>query len=129
MMSCRARRLFRKLMAVGVLLLDLTGARMVSVVEACEPAHAYCSSALSFKAILKLAAGQPWQRRAARSFGARVSRSAFDLELLTSDDRPALAPTEASIVIAHCPDLPGDGLRHAARHPRDRSPTNPPQLN
>ncbi|MCX5788886.1 MAG: hypothetical protein NTX64_10340 [Elusimicrobia bacterium] len=119
----------RKVVAVLVLLLDFTGARMVTVSEACEPSRVFFGPTLGFKAIAKLVTKQTWKTPAPRSFGARANRvSAVDVQLLRGEDRPVVAPVLSSINVAPAIERSHGTLICLWRAPRDRSPGIFPQL-
>ena len=129
MPNARMLRRARKAMALLVLLLDFTGARMVTVSEACEPSRVYFTPTLGFKAIAKLVTKQAWKAPPPRSFGAQTQRySGVDLQLLQSDDRPVLAPVLSPINIAPALERSHGALVYAWRLPRDRSPGMFPRL-
>ena len=129
MPNARMLRRARKAMAVLVLLLDFTGARMVTVSEACEPSRVYFTPNLGFKAITKLVTKQAWKAPPPRSFGAQTRRySAVDVQLLQSDDRPVIAPVLSHINVAPAIASSNGALVYAWRLPRDRSPGIFPRL-
>jgi hypothetical protein len=119
----------RKIFVLFLLLLNTSGARIVSVTDVCERSRVFFSPARSLRAIVKLVRGQERTRRPPRSFGAQRNRYAsLDVERLCRDDRPAMVSILPPVSIA----LHAESSRlrpvHARHAPRDRSPTGPPLL-
>ena len=119
----------RKVVAVLVLLLDFTGARMVTVSESCEPSRVFFGPTLGFKAIAKLVTKQTWKTPMPRSFGARANRvSAVDVQLLRGEDRPVVAPALSPTNVAPAIERSPGPIVYMWRAPRDRGPGTFPQL-
>jgi hypothetical protein len=124
----RARRL-KKVIALALLLLDLTGTRMVAVSNACEQSGVFYGPALSFRAIAKVVTGQSWKQQAPRSFGAQSTRySARDLEFIQRDDRPATVVILPPINITLGTERSRNRPLYVWKLSSDASPTKPPHL-
>jgi len=122
-------RRYRKAISVALLLLNLSGARVVAVCEACGQSRTYFGPTRSFKAIAKTVTRQQWGQRGTRSLGARTRhRSSRDVEAVQRQHCFATVPIlrPASVVldtgISRRPPL------LVRKLPSDQSPVQPPQL-
>jgi hypothetical protein len=123
-------RRYQKAIVGLLLLLDLTGARIVTVCDACEHSRVYFSPAVGFKAIARAVTGQTWKRRAPHALGAQANRySTRDIELVRRDDRPATVNILPPINITIGAERSRNRLVYAWMLPKELSPVKPPQLN
>lgn len=124
-----ARR-YQKAITVALLLLNISGARVVAVTDSCEHCRSFFVPASSFRAIAKVVTHQQWKRHAPHSLGARANRySSQDLQTVRRE-RPVLPLAILPPVnIALGTELSRNRLVYAWRLPRDRSPVLSPQLN
>jgi hypothetical protein len=129
MTSKRTLRLWQKAIAVTLLLLDLTGARVVAVSNACEGSRTFFGPALSFRAIAKVVTGQDWRQKAPHSFGVETTRySARDLEFVQRDDRPAPVNILPPINITLSTERSRNRPLYFWKLPSDLDPARSPQL-
>ena len=122
-------RRYRKLFALLLLVLNTSGARVVSVTDVCQNSRVYFSPARSLRAVVKLVTGQKSRQRTPRAFGAAKNRySSLEIERFHRDERPApvalLSPVSITL------QLESSRLRpvYSWRTPTGRSPVSPPLL-
>ena len=119
----------QKTIAVALLLLNVSGARVIAVSDACQRSRAYFGPTLGFKAIARLVTRQEWRRHAPRALGARANRySSRDLETIQRSNVVVpvaiLPPVDITLSAPRSPNRPP----YAWRFPRDNSPAPPSQL-
>ena len=74
---------YQKAIAVALLLLNVSGARVVAVCDACDHNRVFFGPTLSFRAIAKTITRQKWRQPSPHSLGAQTDKySARDLETL-----------------------------------------------
>ena len=120
---------YQKTIAVALLLLNVSGARVIAVSDACQHGRVYFGPTTSFKAIARLVTRQEWRRSAPNSLGARANRySSRDLETIQSRNVvipvAILPPVDITLAAQRSPSRPS----YAWRLPRDNSPAPPSQL-
>ncbi|MBI5211199.1 MAG: hypothetical protein HY927_14600 [Elusimicrobia bacterium] len=121
-------RRYRKGIAVALLLLNFSGARVVTVSAACERSRSYFGPARGFKAIVKKALHQQRRDRAQRSLGASKRRSSRDIEATTRSNAPAPVVVQRDAETAVSPALSPINPLYSWKLPQDRSPVQPPHL-
>jgi hypothetical protein len=119
----------QKTIAVALLLLNVSGARVIAVSDACQHSRSYFGPTVGFKAIARLVTGQGWRRSAPRSLGAQANRhSSRDLKTIQRSNVVVpvaiLPPVDITLVAQRSPSRPS----YAWRLPRDNSPAPPSQL-
>lgn len=120
----------QKAITFALLLLNISGARVVAVTDSCEHCRSFFGPAASFRAIAKVVTHQQWKRHAPHSLGARANRySARDIEFVQRDDRPATVNILPPINLTLGTERSRNRLVYAWKLPADRSPVKPPQLN
>ena len=120
---------YQKGIAVALLILNLSGARVIAVSDACERSRAFFSPALSFKAIAKAVTRQQWKQSSPHSLGARAGRySSRDLEFVqrngVADPIAILPPVIIALGSEHFRNRPPSSWRL----PLDNVPAPPSQL-
>jgi hypothetical protein len=84
----RIARRYRRAVGLAMVLLHLSGARVIAVSEACEHDRVFFTAGLSFKALAKSALHQQWKQAAPTALGESVPRySAKDIELAQRNPR------------------------------------------
>ncbi|MBI5239904.1 MAG: hypothetical protein HY926_05490 [Elusimicrobia bacterium] len=120
---------YRKALILALLLLNTSGARVVSVTDVCQSSRVYFSPARSLRAIVKLVSRRESRPRTPRAFGSAKSRySSLEIERLCRDDRLAMVVILPPVHVV----LPDESSRlrpvYAWQAPKDRSPVGPPLL-
>jgi hypothetical protein len=119
---------YRKAMVVALLILNVSGARVVAVCDACEHSRVFFGPALSVRAIAKAVTHQQWKQPAPNSLGeANVRYSAKDLEFLQSSRVVAPIAILPPVSITLGTERARNGLSNW-RLPRDNSPAPVSQL-
>lgn len=123
-------RRYRKLFALLLLVLNTSGARVVSVTDVCQNSRVYFSPTRSLRAVVKLVTGQKNRQRTPRAFGAAKNRySSLEIERFHRDERPATVALQTPVSIM-LPAASSSRLRpvYAWQAPTGRSPVSPPLL-
>ena len=124
----RLLRRIRRPTTLLLLLLSLSGGRIVTVCDACEHDRVVFSPSLGFKSIVKAALRREWGRGAPHSLGERaVHYCARDLELQRRRSGPA------AVVVVPPSAVPVEGEPHperllAFKLPSDATPVEPRHL-
>jgi len=122
-------RRYRKSLTVALLMLNLGGARVVAVSDACEHNRVFFGPALSIKAIAKTITHQAWKQPAPHSFGARTDRfSAQDMEFLQNKTQMATVAILPPLNITLGTERSRNRPLYVWRLPHDKSPGQSPQL-
>ena len=118
----------QKRIALALLVLNLGGARAVTVNDSCERCRSFFAPSLTYKAIAKSVTRQEWKRSGQHALGERAHRShTHDLEALRGGRVVAvIAPAMMSVAI----DAYGTraGPRLDWKLPTDLHPVQPPHL-
>jgi hypothetical protein len=120
---------YKKAIAVALLLLDFTGARVVAVSDACEHNRVFFGPALSFRAIAKTVTHQDWQQPSPRSFGERANHfSGQDMDVVRRESRVASVVILPSINIALGTERSRNRPLYVWKLPSDLHPVQPRHL-
>ncbi|MDD5629753.1 MAG: hypothetical protein PHU21_11855 [Elusimicrobia bacterium] len=120
----------KKAITVALLLLNLSGVRVVAVTRACEPSRSYFGPTVGFRALTKTVLRQDWKHHGSRSFGSRLSRrSSHDLEVVRRDKPVSPLAILPPVNITLGTERSRNRLVYAWKVPQERSPVSPPQLN
>jgi hypothetical protein len=120
---------YQKAIAVALLTLNVSGARVVAVSGACEHSRVFFGPALSVRALVKVVTHQQWKQSAPNSLGeANVRYSAKDLEFIQRNR--VIAPVAVLPPVSITLGTERSRIRpsYAGRLPRDNSPAPPSQL-
>ena len=120
---------YQKVIAVALLVLNVSGARVIAVSDACERSRVFFSPTLSFKAIARLVTRQDWRQPAPHSLGARTDRySARDLESVQRNSVTVPVAILPPVSITLGAERSRNRPSYAWRLPRDNVPAPPSQL-
>jgi hypothetical protein len=117
----QAVRKYQRKLAVALLLLNMSGARAITVCDACEHHRTFFSAGLGFKALTKKVMRVERKKQTGNSFGERASRfCACDLSTVRREKAVAMVVTLPAISIPldtkSCISVPAPPPGGAAPH-------------
>ena len=119
----------RKVIAVSLLALNVSGARVVAVSDACEHNRTFFGPTLSFKALARTVTHQQWRQPAPHSLGERgVRYSSRDIEVVQRQSQILPIAILPPINITLGTERSKNRLAYAWKSPGELSPVQPPQL-
>jgi hypothetical protein len=128
LMTRMIRRQQRKI-ALALLLLNVSGARAISVSGPCERDHVFFSAGLGFKAVVKTVARREWKKAPPNAWGERTNRyKASDLETVKRVTGVSTVTVHADRAFALDLRSPRAGPASDWKLPTDVSPTHPSHL-